>query len=71
MMKNIDIEGYTPAQILALLPAHLEQLALTGAPIIFRVGSAHILGEFAIEGERLVVELAQIEGGGEGVLPTL
>lgn len=70
-MKHIDIEGYTPTQILALPPAHLEQLVLIGAPILFRVGSAQILGEFAVEGEHLVVELAQIEGGGEGVLPTL
>jgi hypothetical protein len=29
------------------------------------------LGEFKIQGESLIVELAQIDGGGEGVLPTL
>lgn len=38
---------------------------------MFRAGSAEILGEFKIKGESLVVELAQIDGGGEGVLPTL
>ena len=40
-------------------------------PLAFRVGSAEILGAFRIEGQRLVMELAHIDGGGEGVLPTL
>lgn len=40
-------------------------------PIVFKVGTAEILGEFKIDGENLIVELAQIEGGGEGVLPML
>jgi hypothetical protein len=44
---------------------------LSGRPIVFRAGSAEILGEFKIKGESLMVELAQIDGGGEGVLPTL
>ena len=30
-----------------------------------------MLGEFKVDADRLVVELAQIDGGGEGVLPTL
>ena len=34
-------------------------------------GTAEILGEFKVKGESLIVELAQIDGGGEGVLPTL
>ena len=34
-------------------------------------GTAEILGELQIKGENLIVELAQIDGGGEGVLPTL
>src|SRR5205823_2278672 len=67
----IRIEGYTPEEILALPVDQVEALALTGRPIVFRAGSAEVLGEFRIEGERLVVELAQIEGGGEGVLPAL
>jgi len=33
--------------------------------------TAEILGEFRIEGKRLVAQLAHIDGGGEGVLPTL
>ena len=49
----------------------LDALVLSGRPIVFRAGSAKILGEFKMKGESLIVELAQIDGGGEGVLPTL
>jgi hypothetical protein len=38
---------------------------------VFRAGSAVILGSFRIANDVLVLELAQIEGGGEGVLPAL
>ncbi|HEV8367181.1 MAG TPA: hypothetical protein VGQ39_04445 [Pyrinomonadaceae bacterium] len=38
---------------------------------MFRAGTAEILGEFKVKAESLIVELAQIDGGGEGVLPTL
>jgi hypothetical protein len=41
---------------------------LLGEPLVFRAGSAIILGSFKIARDRLVIELAQIEGGGEGVL---
>src|SRR4051812_20510694 len=68
---EIRIEGYTPDEILALPGEQIEALVLTGQPLVFRAGSAEILGEFRIEADLLVVELAQIEGGGEGVLPTL
>ena len=32
---------------------------------------AEILGQFRVTNDRLVLELAQIDGGGEGVLPTI
>ena len=70
-MKRIDIEGYTPDEILALPDEQLDALALSGEPLIFRAGSAEILGEFQVRDDSLFVELAQIDGGGEGVLPTL
>ena len=38
---------------------------------MFRAGSALLLGSFKIDSEKLVIELAQIEGGGEGVLLSL
>ena len=48
-----------------------KKLILLGEPIIFRVGSATLLGSFKVNNDYLVVELAQIEGGGEGVLVSL
>lgn len=63
----ILIEGFTPDEILELS----DDLLLTGKPVIFRAGTAQILGEFRRSGSRLTVELAQIDGGGEGVLSTL
>ena len=70
-MKQINIEGYLPDQILSLPDEQLDAFVLPGRPIVFRAGSAEILGEFKIKGESLIVELAQIDGGGEGVLPAL
>ena len=70
-MNRIDIEGYTPDEILDLPDEQLDALALSGEPLVFRAGTAEILAEFKVRGESLIVELAQIDGGGEGVLPTL
>jgi len=58
-------------ELLALPAETVEQLMLTGEPIVFRAGSALLLASFRVSGDVLVVELAQIEGGGEGVLPAL
>jgi hypothetical protein len=46
-------------------------LVLNGEPMVFRAGSATVLGEFRRDKDCLVIELAQIEGGGEGVLVSL
>lgn len=70
-MSKIKIEGYTPEEILGLTAEQLDGFLLSGRPIVFRAGTAEILGEFKIKGNSLIVELAQIDGGGEGVLPTL
>jgi hypothetical protein len=70
-MKRIEIEGYTAEEILRLPDEQLDALVLSGEPLVFRAGTAEILGEFRIKGQSLIVELAQIDGGGEGVLPTL
>jgi len=69
--RQIRIEGYTPEELLAALDEQTEALLFSGGPAVFRVGSASILGQFAIAGDKLILELAQIDGGGEGVLPTL
>lgn len=70
-MPELLIEGLTPDEILALPDDQLEALVLRGEPLVFGVGSATILGEFKVSGAALLLELAQIEGGGEGVLPGL
>jgi hypothetical protein len=70
-MTQIDIEGYSPEEILSLPDEQLDAFVLAGEPLVFRAGSAEILGEFKVKDRSLLVELAQIDGGGEGVLPTL
>jgi hypothetical protein len=70
-MKKINIEGYSPDEILGLPDEQVDALVLSGEPLVFRAETAEILGEFKVKGESLRVELAQIDGGGEGVLPTL
>jgi hypothetical protein len=62
-MREINIEGYTPDEILRLPDGQLDSIVLSGEPLVFRAGSAEILGEFKIRGGSLLVELAQIEGG--------
>jgi len=52
-MKQIDIEGYTPDEILNLPDEQLDGFVLSGEPLVFRAGSAEILGEFKIRGERV------------------
>ncbi len=69
--NEILIEGFSGAEILRLPEEQIEALVLTGRPVVFKVGSATILGEFRHDRRRLIVELAQIEGGGEGVLVLL
>lgn len=69
--KHILIEGYSPEEILALPHEQIEAFVFTNTPLVFKAGSAEVLGEFRLLTDRLVVELAHIDGGGEGVLPTL
>ena len=69
--RQLLIEGLTPDELLALPADDLEQLILTGQPLVFRVGTATVLGQFVVQDKRLTVELAHIEGGGEGALPAI
>jgi hypothetical protein len=71
MPRTVLIEGYTPEEILGLSDELLDSLALSGEPLVFRAGSAEILGELVVKEGKLVLELAHIDGGGEGVLATL
>jgi hypothetical protein len=69
--RQVFFEGHSEDEILTLPPETFEQLTLLGEPIVFRAGSAVILGSFRISRDRLAVEVAQIDGGGDGVLPSL
>jgi len=69
--REVLFEGLTEDEILNLPKPTVEQLILIGEPLVFRVGSAVLLGSFQTQANRLVIELAQIEGGGEGVLMSL
>jgi hypothetical protein len=69
--REVQFEGLTADEILAMRQDQLRALVLTGEPLVFRIGSATIFGEFKTRGNRLVIELAQIEEGGEGVLVAL
>ncbi|MCB1032413.1 MAG: hypothetical protein KDD47_01090 [Acidobacteria bacterium] len=71
MRSPIEIEGLEPDELLALRDDEFETLILHGQPVAFRAGTAEVLGQFEIDRNRLVVELAHIDGGGEGVLLTL
>lgn len=70
-IKQIKIEGYSSEEILNMPDEEIDQFIFMEESLIFLVGSAQVLGKFRIKGESLVVELAQIEGGGEGVLQSL
>ena len=67
----VKIEGYTSDELLALPPAELDAFVFIGRPVVVRVGSAEVLAECHRRGVTLVVDLAHIDGGGEGALPTL
>jgi hypothetical protein len=68
MRDQIKFEGLTADELLQLQNDEVDVLVLSGNPMVFAVGSAKVLGSFAIKERVLHVELAQIDGGGEGVL---
>lgn len=70
-MSGLLIEGYTVDGILALPNEELRAIVLSDEPLVFKAGSANLLGRFRVEDETLVMELAHIDGGGEGALPAL
>jgi hypothetical protein len=71
MIKNIKIEGESIQDILEWTDEEYDTLILIDRPIVIHIGSAEVLGQFVINEGVLVVELAQIDGGGEGVLPVI
>src|SRR5262245_1239341 len=69
--QSIQVEGLSVDELLVALNENGEQLVFSGSPIVFRAGTARVLGQFEIDGDKLILELAHIDGGGEGVLPLL
>ena len=43
-MRQIEIEGYTAHEILNLADEQFDAPVLTGEPLVFRAGTAEILG---------------------------
>jgi hypothetical protein len=66
--REVLFEGFTEEEVLGLSAEIVDGLIILDEPLVFRAGSSTILGSFKISDDRLVIELAQIEGGGEGVL---
>jgi hypothetical protein len=70
-MSQVLLEGYTVDEILELPNEELQAIVLRDEPLVFKAGSANMLGSFKVSGDTLVMELAHIDGGGEGALPSL
>lgn len=68
---NILLEGHTADELLALSPSELRTLVACDEPLVFKVGTADVLGRFKVASETLFVELGHVDGGGEGALPVL
>ncbi len=69
--EPVDIEGINLAALRSFPPDEVDALLAFGRPITFRMGSATILAEFNDNGPDLAVNLAHVDGGGEGVLVRL
>jgi hypothetical protein len=67
----MEIEGVSLKALKAFPREDQDALLAFGRPIAFRMGSATILAEFNRQGDVLYVNLAHIDGGGEGVLVRL
>lgn len=67
----ITLDGLTPDEVLAMSDEVIEGLIVCREAIVFRAGTAEVLGRFWIEDHTLVLELGHIDGGGEGVLPVI
>ena len=70
-MPQLLLEGYSIDEILQLPNSDMENIILSGEVVVFKAGSANILGKFRVENDCLLLELAHIDGGGEGALPSI
>ena len=67
----IKIEGLTADELLALPEADLDALVIADRLVVVRIGTAQVLAECRRNGDALIVDLAHIDGGGDGALPAL
>jgi len=67
-MATPDVEGISVDELTQMPRADQDALFLNDIPIVFNLGSGKILGRFGIADRTLRVEVAHIDGGGEGVL---
>ena len=65
------IEGFRPGDLPDALGPDLEAEVINGRPMVARVGTAEVLISLSVDGRLFRAELAHVDGGGEGVLPTL
>lgn len=70
-MPQVLLEGYTADEILDLPNDELRAIVLRDEPLVFKAASANLLGKFRVDRDTLFMELAHIDGGGEGALPSL
>lgn len=70
-VPTLLIEGYSADELLRMPAEELEAFAFTGEALILQVGSGELLGRFRRLPDRLEVELAQVDRGGEGILLAL
>ncbi len=70
-VTRVDIEGLSLKDLKSLPKEEVDSLLAFGRPITFRIGTANVLAEFNRLGDTLEVNLAHIDGGGEGVLVVL
>ncbi|MDX8465969.1 hypothetical protein RFM26_09785 [Mesorhizobium sp. VK23B] len=68
---TIEIEGIPLDALRALSHQEQDELLSFSRPISFMMGSATVLAEFNQDGKELTINLAHIDGGGEGVLLVL
>jgi len=67
----LTIDGLSIVEFESLTDEELDAFVFCGRPISFRIGSADILGQFESFGDRVWLEFAHIDGGGEGALPLI
>ena len=70
-MPKTLLEGYSVEELRGLPNEVWDAIVLQDEAMVFKAGSANLLGKFKRAGDSLILELAHIDGGGEGALPAI